>query len=79
MSDDKFIGHVGGYGSTYQPCLCCGARLRKSDSKIDLKRSDFINIKASQSENFISQNGKREIVCVETSNGPLTLGMRYEW
>lgn len=79
MFDDKFIGYVGGYDSTYESCLCCGARLRKSDSKTDLKRSNFINIKASQSGNFISQNGKREIVCVETSNGPLTLGMRYEW
>lgn len=78
MFDGKFIGHVG-WPSVNDPCLCCGARLRKSESTLQMSRSNYINIKASTHKNFISKDGKREIVCIETSNGPLTIGMRYEW
>lgn len=79
MYDDKFIGRVDTYGGVVEPCVCCGARLRKSDSVFQMKRSNFINIKPTKSDNYISNDGKREIVCIETSNGPLTIGMRYEW
>lgn len=80
MFDDKFMGQVYQFNSaSAQPCVCCGARLRKSNSKFQMNRSNYINIKANKQENFISKDGKREIVCIETSNGPLTIGMRYEW
>lgn len=80
MFDGKFDGTWDKYSTQeVQPCYCCGARLRKQDSKLNMKRSNFINIKAGRSENWVSKDNKREIVTVQTSNGPITLGMRYEW
>lgn len=80
MFDGKFTGEYSVYaGNVVEPCWCCGARLRPEDSKLQMKLSNFINIKAGKSDNWKSQDGKKEIITIETSNGPLTLGMRYDW
>lgn len=74
----KFTGEVRDFDGVTQPCYCCGARIRKKES-FQMKRSNFINLSEHKKDNWVSANGKREIVCIETSNGPLTLGMCYEW
>jgi hypothetical protein len=80
MFDDKFEGVYATWGSgPPEPCNCCGARLRKTNSKVDLRRSNNINLQAVESEHYLSKDEKREIVCIQTSNGPLTIGMRYAW
>ena len=80
MFDDKFSGQVYQLNSTSaKPCVCCGAMLRKSGSTFQMSRSNFINIQVDKSEPYVSKDNKREIVCIETSNGPLKIGMRYEW
>ena len=78
---DDFCGTVSRYDieRIVEPCYCCGARLRSSDSKMSLPRSNFINLQAGARKEFKSEDGKREVVVVETSNGPLTIGMRYDW
>ena len=80
MFDGKFDGAYSSWGSGVpEPCNCCGARLRKTSSTVNLKRSNNINLQAVESEHYISKDKKREIVCIQTSNGPLTIGMRYAW
>lgn len=79
MFDDKFEGVYYTWNNSTEPCNCCGARLRRTNSTVNLRRSNNINLQARESEHFISEDEKREIVCIQTSNGPLTIGMRYAW
>jgi len=65
------------YVEPYYCCDCCGSRVYKKDSKKNLLESRFISFKASKTTPEVSENGKNEVVCIETSNGPLTIGMRY--
>lgn len=80
MFDKVFDGQVSNYGrGVVEGAACCGSRVRKTVDKVDLKRSNFINFKAVKSDPYKSQDGKKEVVCIETKVGPLTIGMRYEW
>ena len=66
-------------GTAYEACNCCGLRVRTKDSKLDLFRSNYINVIAGKRNNRVTADGKREVITIESKNGPITLGMRYEW
>ena len=79
MEFDSFTGYIDTWSTTRNPCACCGAKLHRKSSKATFKRSNYINFKATEMSPSISKDGKREVVCVQTSNGPISIGMRYEW
>ena len=65
-----------GYG-VVQGCGCCGLRVRPKDFNKDLLNSRFINIQVAKRDPALSEDGRKEVVCIETKNGPLTIGMTY--
>ena len=82
MSDHGFSGAV--YEDYWdkeiiQPCSCCGARVIPKDKTYHPHRRNYLTLSRQKKNNYQSADGKREVVCLETKNGPLTLGMRYEW
>jgi hypothetical protein len=86
MSDPWGMSGVEGgrndWGGNFGPhycCSCCGSRAYTKKNTKDLLKSRFISIRANRTTPEVSENSKGEVVCIETSNGPLTIGMRYAW
>ena len=76
---DKFAVH--GYDDrghgVIQGCSCCGLRVRPKDFDKGLLNARFINVQAAKRDPALSEDGSKEVVCIETKNGPLTIGMTY--
>lgn len=77
----KILDHWGSIATHSWFAECCGAKYYKSLGPVQLERvKNYRGIVVAVGKKGVPQDtGKCEIVHVETKNGPLTIGMRYEW